>query len=284
MTRTPTPGPLSAVTVTKCLCGHASCSDYWLNGIGKFCQGSGFDKDEAELIAGLLNARLAPAAGEVPLGGAERDIRPLVERLKTWGTYHANSNTRSLLLEAAEALRTTPAPVARLGFTKAEARANMVQADGSPCFPAPVAETAGEAAPYVPAMGEAGNAYIARVAFDGRHTLPAMFRWHELWDVLNKAHPSPPPAAQDDRLRIAAKPFAAHAAHYEMKPSSHTIGGYAANGQPASRLTVGHLRAVAEALAAAQQDSTKPTDRETAIQDLRAAGYMVMAPGEENFR
>lgn len=46
---------MNKITVEKCPCGHAGCSDYHLVGIGKFVQGSGFSKEEAELIAGLLN-------------------------------------------------------------------------------------------------------------------------------------------------------------------------------------------------------------------------------------
>ena len=43
------------ITITKCPCGHPSCSDYHLVGVGKFVQGSGFDRHEADLIARLLN-------------------------------------------------------------------------------------------------------------------------------------------------------------------------------------------------------------------------------------
>ena len=37
----------------RCRCGQ--CDYYWLTGIGSFCQGSGFEKEEAEAIADLLN-------------------------------------------------------------------------------------------------------------------------------------------------------------------------------------------------------------------------------------
>lgn len=43
------------ITIQRCKCGHPACSDYWLVGIGKFVQGSGFSKEEAENIAKLLN-------------------------------------------------------------------------------------------------------------------------------------------------------------------------------------------------------------------------------------
>lgn len=43
------------ITVKKCPCGQ--CQDYHLVGIGKFCQGSGFTKAEAEEIADLLNSK-----------------------------------------------------------------------------------------------------------------------------------------------------------------------------------------------------------------------------------
>lgn len=43
------------ITIEPCPCGHPACKDFHLVGIGKFVQGSGFTKDEAELIAKLLN-------------------------------------------------------------------------------------------------------------------------------------------------------------------------------------------------------------------------------------
>lgn len=45
------------ITIQKCSCGDKNCQDYWLVGIGKFVQGSGFTKEEAELIANLLRGR-----------------------------------------------------------------------------------------------------------------------------------------------------------------------------------------------------------------------------------
>lgn len=46
---------MAEITVVKCLCGHPSCEQYWLQGVGQFVQGSGFSKREATLIADLLN-------------------------------------------------------------------------------------------------------------------------------------------------------------------------------------------------------------------------------------
>lgn len=43
------------IKVIKCRCGHKSCSTYQLGGFGIFYQGSGFEKEQAELIARLLN-------------------------------------------------------------------------------------------------------------------------------------------------------------------------------------------------------------------------------------
>jgi hypothetical protein len=43
------------IKVQQCCCGYKNCADYWLVGIGKFVQGSGFTKDEAKQIAALLN-------------------------------------------------------------------------------------------------------------------------------------------------------------------------------------------------------------------------------------
>jgi hypothetical protein len=51
------------VTVMQCSCGYPRCLDYWLVGLGRFVQSSGFTKDEAEKIARLWNAEeLEPAA------------------------------------------------------------------------------------------------------------------------------------------------------------------------------------------------------------------------------
>ena len=44
----------ASIHVDRCPCGE--CSDYHLVGIGKFCQGSGFSKSEAFLIAKKLNS------------------------------------------------------------------------------------------------------------------------------------------------------------------------------------------------------------------------------------
>ena len=66
------------IEIMRCSCGHAGCSDYWLCGIGKFVQGSGFEKDEAQMIAALVNqhrtssrrARRSADSG-VPTDGSE---------------------------------------------------------------------------------------------------------------------------------------------------------------------------------------------------------------------
>lgn len=50
------------IGVVQCRCGYARCQTYWLTGIGWFVQSSGFAKEEAELIAGLLNAHYAREA------------------------------------------------------------------------------------------------------------------------------------------------------------------------------------------------------------------------------
>lgn len=44
------------IELRGCLCGHQACTDVWLSGIGKFVQGSGFTRAEAEKIADTLNA------------------------------------------------------------------------------------------------------------------------------------------------------------------------------------------------------------------------------------
>ena len=47
------------------------------------------------------------------------------------------------------------------------------------------AREAGEVPEYTYAMGTAGDEYVRSVAYNGKHTLPAMFRWAELWAVMN---------------------------------------------------------------------------------------------------
>lgn len=47
------------ITIEKCKCGHDHCKYYHLIGIGTFYQGTGFTKDQAELIAAFLNGEFA---------------------------------------------------------------------------------------------------------------------------------------------------------------------------------------------------------------------------------
>lgn len=46
---------MAKITIEQCCCPYEHCSDYWLVGIGKFVQGSGFTQEEAQRIADLLN-------------------------------------------------------------------------------------------------------------------------------------------------------------------------------------------------------------------------------------
>lgn len=48
---------MNRVTTEKCMCGHPSCRDVWLVGIGKFVQGSGFTQEEADLVISSLRSR-----------------------------------------------------------------------------------------------------------------------------------------------------------------------------------------------------------------------------------
>jgi hypothetical protein len=43
------------ITVMHCQCGEEGCKVYQLGGIGRWTHGSGFDEDDARLIARLLN-------------------------------------------------------------------------------------------------------------------------------------------------------------------------------------------------------------------------------------
>lgn len=44
------------VTLCDCSCGQRGCSDVWLNNLGKYMQGSGFDRETAARIADTWNA------------------------------------------------------------------------------------------------------------------------------------------------------------------------------------------------------------------------------------
>lgn len=54
---------MKRITIEKCRCGSEFCRDYWLVGTGKFVQGSGFSREEAELIVELLNKRQEDIGG-----------------------------------------------------------------------------------------------------------------------------------------------------------------------------------------------------------------------------
>lgn len=40
---------------------------------------------------------------------------------------------------------------------------------------------------YTERVGEAGQAYVESKSLNGRHTLPATFRWEELFEVMQRA-------------------------------------------------------------------------------------------------
>lgn len=40
---------------------------------------------------------------------------------------------------------------------------------------------------YTSKMGEAGDAYLSSVAFQGKYNLPVKFRWHGLWETMQQA-------------------------------------------------------------------------------------------------
>jgi hypothetical protein len=51
--------------IEQCPCGHRACKTYFLTGIGRFVQGSGFTKDEAEHLVRLLNEKPLPEGADV---------------------------------------------------------------------------------------------------------------------------------------------------------------------------------------------------------------------------
>lgn len=50
---------------------------------------------------------------------------------------------------------------------------------------------------YTQKIGEAGEKYIASVAYKGCHDLPALFRWSDLWDAMLSAALTAQPEAQE---------------------------------------------------------------------------------------
>lgn len=70
------------IGIEKCCCGHAGCRDYWLTGIGKFNQGSGFTKEEAENIAALLNVAPAPTPPNAAVKALEEAARAMLRIAK----------------------------------------------------------------------------------------------------------------------------------------------------------------------------------------------------------
>jgi hypothetical protein len=134
---------VSKIAIEQCCCGSSNCCDYWLVGIGKFMQGSGFTKEDAQRIADLLNQESASKrpmtdlnklADELEallcatpeIGGANpdfalvrfvrrerndilsalRDAGKMREALGAWGTYTSSDDPheRFTLLHKASAL------------------------------------------------------------------------------------------------------------------------------------------------------------------------------------
>lgn len=51
------------ISIVACPCGHRGCSDFHFRGLGKFVQGSGFNKDEAHKIKNAIVFAQAAQAG-----------------------------------------------------------------------------------------------------------------------------------------------------------------------------------------------------------------------------
>ncbi len=66
------------IEVKKCPCRFEKCSDYHLEGVGKFIQGSGFTKEEADFFA---------AAPKLVRG-----LRRKIEKLELLVDYHAKNS------------------------------------------------------------------------------------------------------------------------------------------------------------------------------------------------
>jgi hypothetical protein len=93
------------ITVERCACGHPGCRDFWLAGIGKFVQGSGFSEADATRIARLLN-------GESLLNLKELlETQNALQVAMGHPTGHGESGLKENLLQAVvevvEALRET---------------------------------------------------------------------------------------------------------------------------------------------------------------------------------
>lgn len=94
--------------VEPCRCGQ--CSTYWLTGIGHFCQGSGFEKEEADAIAELLNKEKEYKLNNVFLKAAALGLCCGLSHRYEWycnasralciGPYSEISENETILLEA----------------------------------------------------------------------------------------------------------------------------------------------------------------------------------------
>ena len=83
---------MTRITITKCSCGHRGCRDWWLSGIGKFVQGSGFDQDEAQRIADALNAQDPSQFVPIPDG-------PDAARIEAWGRVTSQRQALEIMME-----------------------------------------------------------------------------------------------------------------------------------------------------------------------------------------
>lgn len=80
------------VTIEKCPCGR--CSDYHLVGIGKFVQGSGFKKEEAQHIADLLNADVEVRRAMAKIDSTEAERAEVADIIRTFNEIlHSTDNT-----------------------------------------------------------------------------------------------------------------------------------------------------------------------------------------------
>lgn len=95
------------IKVEKCPCGHPNCHNYHLTGIGKFVQGSGFEKNEAEQIALLLNIDNGDAYGPldlVELLGVQAALQARMGEPTGTGEAGMKESLLHVIIEATEAM------------------------------------------------------------------------------------------------------------------------------------------------------------------------------------
>jgi hypothetical protein len=107
------------VSKEPCPCGHKSCKDWHLVGIGKFVQGSGFSEEEADKI---LDALASPTPREtlvIHSRGPNTPAMVLCAKLADGGTFVSIAKMEKALKALKDTQQSTRETVNDLGLTPA---------------------------------------------------------------------------------------------------------------------------------------------------------------------